>query len=491
MKSSPAGHPANPEFDRLAGMPDNRMSSLEVRASLSLASLFALRMFGLFLILPVFAIHAVHLSGGDSQFLVGLALGAYGLTQGILQIPFGMASDRWGRKPVIVFGLLLFAAGSFVAATATSIEMAIVGRCIQGAGAISAAVVALAADLTRDQHRTKVMALIGASIGLTFAMSLMLAPALYRTIGMDGMFTLIGVLAFAAIGIVIAVVPSESLAAGLGAEQEGGREAPAAVLKADGASLGDVLRNPDLLRLNFGIFALHAVQMAMFVVVPVALVNSGHLPVEAHWKVYLPVVLVSFALMMPPIIVAERRGQLKWLFIAAVALMLVVQVGFALWLDHLPAVIALLTGFFIAFNILEATLPSLVTKIAPVSARGTAIGVYNTTQALGLFAGGAIGGLIAQHGGNIEVFVFGIALIALWLVVAIGMKFPGQVTSRTLKLGSVCDAVALRERLVLVRGVRDVVVMPEQGIAVLTVFAGAWDEQAALKTIGGEASWHQ
>ena len=167
--------------------------------------------------------------------------------------------------------------------------------------------------------------------------------------------------------------------------------------------------------------------------------------------------------------------------------MLAVQAGFALWLDHLPAVIALLTGFFIAFNILEATLPSLVTKIAPVSARGTAIGVYNTTQALGLFAGGAIGGLIAQHGGNGEVFVFGIVLIALWLVVSIGMNFPGQVTSRTLKLGSACDAVALRERLVLVRGVCDVVVMPEQGIAVLTVLAGAWDEQAALRTIGGEA----
>jgi MFS family permease len=481
MKSSPAADPADPDLDPLA----DRMSAVEIRASVSLSSLFALRMLGLFLILPVFAIHAVHMEGGDSQFLVGLALGAYGLTQGILQIPFGMASDRWGRKRVIVFGLVLFAVGSFVAALATSIEGAIIGRCIQGAGAISAAVVALAADLTRDQHRTKVMALIGGSIGLTFALSLMLAPLLYRSIGMDGMFTLIGVLALAAILVVMLAVPPEPRAAGQVAGWSVGAGAPP--LKADRASLGSVLRNTELLRLNFGIFVLHAVQMAMFVVVPTALVGSGNLPVESHWKVYLPVVLVSFALMMPPIILAERRGQLKALFVAAVTLMLAVQAGFALWLDNLPAVIALLTGFFIAFNILEATLPSLVTKIAPVSARGTAIGVYNTTQALGLFAGGALGGLIAQQSGNVEVFVFGIVLMALWLMVALGMKVPGKTTSRTLKLGPVQDAIALRERLVRLRGVRDVVVMPEQGIAVLTVFAGAWDEQAALRTIGGEA----
>ncbi|MBM3346032.1 MAG: MFS transporter [Betaproteobacteria bacterium] len=463
------------------------MSAVEIRASLSLSSLFALRMLGLFLILPVFAVHAVQMEGGDSQFLVGLALGAYGLTQGLLQIPFGMASDRWGRKRVIVFGLVLFAVGSFVAALATSVEGAIIGRCIQGAGAISAAVVALAADLTRDQHRTKVMALIGGSISLTFALSLMLAPALYRAIGMDGIFALIGVMALAAILVVLLAVPPEPRDLAQAAGRAGGALASSFPLKADRASLGSVLRDTELLRLNFGIFALHGVQMAMFVVVPTTLVASGHLPVESHWKVYLPVVLVSFALMMPPILVAERRGQLKRLFIGSVMLMLALQAGFALWLDQLPAVIALLVGFFIAFNILEATLPSLVTRIAPASARGTAIGVYNTTQALGLFFGGALGGLIAQHGGNVQVFAFGIVLMALWLVVAAGMKVPGQVTSRTLKLGPVQDVIALRERLVRVRGVRDVVVMPEQGIAVLTVFAGAWDEQAALRTIGGEA----
>ncbi len=389
----------------------DRMNPLEIRAGLSLATLFALRMLGLFIILPVFAVHAgAHLEGGDNQTLVGLALGIYGLTQGMLQLPFGMASDRFGRKPVIVFGLVLFALGSFIAAAGDNIWVVIAGRALQGAGAISAAVVAMAADLTREQHRTKVMAMIGASIGLTFALSLMLAPPLYRAIGMGGIFSLVGVLAFAAIAVVIFAVPPQ----------------PAAAASSDSdATLGDVLRNVELLRLNFGIFALHLVQVAMFVVVPVALVQGG-LDVEAHWKVYLPVVLVSFALMVPPILLAERRGKIKQLFIAAIVTMLAVQAGFALWLDSLAGVTVLLALFFTAFNILEASLPSLVSRIAPASARGTAIGVYNTTQALGLAAGGVVGGWLAQHQGNVAVFVFGFALIALWLIFAAGMRAPKQ-----------------------------------------------------------------
>jgi MFS family permease len=387
----------------------DRMNSLEIRAGLSLATLFALRMLGLFIVLPVLAVHAgTHLEGGDNQTLVGLALGIYGLTQGVLQLPFGMASDRFGRKPVIVFGLVLFALGSFIAAVGDNIWVIIAGRAIQGAGAISAAVVAMAADLTREQHRTKVMAMIGASIGLTFALSLMLAPPLYRAIGMGGIFWLVGVLAFAAIAVVLFLVPQQ----------------PAAAASSDsGATLGDVLRNVELLRLNFGIFALHVVQVAMFVVVPVALVQGG-LDVESHWKVYLPVVLVSFALMVPPILLAERRGKIKQLFIASIVTMLAVQAGFAVWLDSLVGVTVLLAVFFTAFNILEANLPSLVSRIAPASARGTAIGVYNTTQALGLAAGGVAGGWLAQHQGNIAVFVFGFGLIALWLIFAIGMSAP-------------------------------------------------------------------
>lgn len=453
-----------------------RMSALELRASLSLASLFALRMLGLFLILPVFAVHARGLPGGASQMLVGLALGIYGLTQGILQIPFGMASDRYGRKRVIVIGLLLFALGSFVAAWASDVAMVILGRAIQGTGAIAAPVTAFAADITREEHRTKAMAMIGGSIGLMFALSLVAAPALYHAVGMDGIFELTGVLSLAAIWVTLVVVPPE----------------PAGVVDATRrvrpGALGEVLRNREQLRLNFGIFSLHAVQMAIFVVVPVALVTRGGLPLAEHWKVYLPVVLGSFVLMAPPLFYAERKGKLKALFLSAIALLLAVELGLALGLTSLHATVALLLAFFVAFNILEACLPSLVSRVAPAAARGTALGVYNTTQALGLFVGGAASGWLATHFGDSAVFVFGIALIALWLGVASWMRVPGETVRRTYRVGAVtAGAGALRERLVSVRGVREAVVVPERGIVRLTVYPETLDERALRELIGGES----
>jgi MFS family permease len=389
-----------------------RMSPLELRATFSLSSLFALRMLGLFIILPVFAVHAAGLSGGTDQTLVGVALGAYGLTQGMLQIPFGMASDRYGRKRTIVAGLLLFAIGSFVAAVANDIWLVIAGRVLQGAGAISSAVVAFAADLTRDQHRTKTMAVIGSSIGVMFALSLVIAPPLYRTIGMGGIFALTGLLSLIAIWVTLKVVPPEP------AVMDTSR-------RVEAASLGGVLRNIELLRLNFGIFALHVVLMAMFVVVPVSMVNAG-LPVDAHWKIYLPVVLLSFVIMLPPIFMAERRGKMKLMFVASVAIMACVQFGFYAWTDGLWLLAGLMLVFFVVFNVLEAALPSLVTRLAPTGARGTAIGVYNTTQSLGLFIGGAAGGWLAQHWQSSAVFVFGTALVALWLLVAAGMTVPNE-----------------------------------------------------------------
>ena len=452
----------------------DKMSALEIRASLSLASLFALRMLGLFLILPVFAVHAQHLRGGDSHTLVGLALGAYGLTQAFLQIPFGMASDRYGRKRLIVIGLLLFAAGSFIAAAASDMTVTIIGRAIQGSGAISAAVLALAADLSREQHRTKVMALIGASIGLAFALSLMAAPPLYRALGMGGIFALTGVLALAAIFVTIKIVPRE----------------PTKNLdlsrRVQPATLGDVLRDAQLLRLNFGIFALHSMQMAIFVVVPLALVQRGGLPLVEHWKVYLTVVAGSFLLMLPPILWGERRGHVKAVFLGSIALMLLVQGASLAWMDPLAQSALLLLGFFVAFNTLEAMLPSLVSRIAPPSARGTAIGVYNTTQSLGLFAGGGIGGWLMQHYGEIAVFVFGIALVALWLLIAASTRAPGQVASREFPLGAAADPALLRERLGRLGGVGDAAVMAERGVAMLTFYPESFDEQAAARLIGGE-----
>ena len=375
-------------------------------------------MLGLFLILPVFAVHAMHLKGGGDHTLVGVALGTYGLTQGVLQIPYGMASDHYGRKRMIILGLVLFALGSFIAAIGDDIYVIIAGPAIQGAGAISAPVMAFLADLTREQHRTKAMALVGSSIGLMFALSLVASPLLYRHIGMGGIFVLTGVLALLAIWVVVSVVPEEALVI-IEAEEH-----------VEPARLGDVLRNPDLLRLNFGIFSLHVVQMAIFVVVPLALVSAGGLLVDQHWKVYLPVVLASFVLMLPPIFYAEKKDSIKPVFLASIALMALVQLGLAFALQNFTALVILLLGFFVAFNILEASLPSLVSRTAPGRAKGTALGVYNTTQSLGLFVGGAAGGWLMQHHGQVPVFVFGMALIVLWGASAAGMRVPQRVRER-------------------------------------------------------------
>ncbi len=385
----------------------DRMSPEERRAGASLASIFALRMLGLFLILPVFSVYAKTLPGGDNLALVGFALGAYGLTQAIFQIPYGIASDLWGRKLVIVVGLVIFALGSFVAAWAPDMHWIIVGRVLQGMGAISAAVTALAADLTREQHRTKVMAMIGSSIGLVFALSLVGAPLLYGWIGMGGLFVMTGVLALAAIVLLLKAVPPAP-------PPHGHEKLP----------LRRVVFNVDLLRLNVGIFVLHMVQMAMFVVLPHALVDYGGLAAAEHWKVYLPAVLVSFAIMVPAIIAAERKDKMRPIFRGAVALLIVVQLGLLFFGASLWALAFWLLLFFVAFNILEATLPSLVSRTAPPAAKGAALGVYNTTQAIGLFIGGAGGGLVAQNFGDNAVFAACAGLVLFWLVVANSMNFP-------------------------------------------------------------------
>ena len=364
----------------------NPMTSSERRAALSLAGIFGLRMLGMFLILPVFALYAKTLPGGADHTLIGLSLGMYGLTQAILMIPFGMASDRLGRKPVIIAGLVIFALGSFVAAGATDLWGVMLGRALQGAGAISAAITALLADLTREEKRTQAMALIGSTIGLAFAFSLAAGPVFYHWIGVPGMFAMTGVLALLAILVVQFVTPNP------------GKTAFHSDAEANPARLRDVLRNTELLRLNWGIFSLHAAQMAMFMVVPFALVEGG-LDAAHHWQVYLPVMLGSLVLLVPVIIYGEKRGALKPVFVLAIALMLAAQIGMSLSMHAFWGVVAALFAYFVAFNILEASLPSLVSKIAPPEAKGTAMGVYNTSQALGLFFGGAAGGWLAQHAG--------------------------------------------------------------------------------------------
>jgi MFS family permease len=400
-----------PAVNAAAPVASTTMTALERRASASLASIFALRMLGLFLVLPVFALEARKYPGGDDPALLGLAMGIYGLTQGFLQLPFGMASDRFGRKRVIVLGLVIFALGSFWAASATDLTGLLLGRSLQGAGAVSAAVTALLADLTRDEVRTKAMALVGASIGLMFALSLVVAPLLAAAIGLSGLFWLTGILALLGIAVVVWGAPAAP--------------APAAA-KARG-SLKVVLSHAGLLRLNFGVFVLHAVQLAMWVAVPAMLVQAG-LPKAEHWHVYLPAVLGSFVL-MGGVFAMERRGHLKKMFLSAIALIAMVQVGFLLQSSgtfSLWPMAGLLFAFFCGFNVLEATQPSLASRLAPAEVRGTAMGVYNTLQSLGFFVGGWVGGGLVKNYGSPALFLCCAAAMLAWLLVALPMQAPGR-----------------------------------------------------------------
>lgn len=388
-----------------------QMSPLEKRATFGLAAIYGLRMLGLFLILPVFALYAEGLPGNPGHTLIGVALGAYGLTQALLQIPFGWASDRLGRKPVIYLGLLIFAAGSFLAATSSNIHLIILGRALQGAGAISAAVIAMAADLTHDTNRAKAMAFIGASIGVTFALSLIAGPALNVVIGVPGIFALTGVLALAAIAVVRFVIPDPKLSAFHGdAEAEPAKFLP-------------VLRDRELIRLNYGSFALHATLMALFVVVPSLLRDAG-LDANEHWQMYLPIVVLSFACMMPAMLYADRRGRTKGVFAIAILVLLVSELLLAANYGTLLGLSAAMLVFFTAFNLLEALLPSLVTRISPPSAKGTAVGVYSSVQFLGAFVGAAVGGAISERLGAGAVFLFCALLVALWAILAMTMRAP-------------------------------------------------------------------
>ena len=391
----------------------HRMTPLERRASGSLALVFAARMLGLFLVLPVFALEAARDPGGDDPAWIGLAMGIYGLTQGVLQIPYGTASDRFGRKRVIIIGLAVFAAGSFIAAAAHSLGWLIVGRSLQGAGAVSAAVTALLADQTRDEVRTKAMAMVGASIGLMFALSLVAAPLLAGVGGLPLLFSITGLLALACMAVVAWWTPPEP------AEHKSSGRPP--------GGLGLVLRHAGLVRLDVGVFVLHAVQLAMWVAIPALLVQAG-LEKDRHWKVYLPTVLASFVVMALTLFPLERRGYLRAVFLASVGLLTLVQLALSLLAGH-PSVAMLavvLFLFFCAFNVLEASQPSMASRLAPPQARGAALGVYNTLQSLGFFAGGAVGGWLTKHVGAQGLFAVCAGLTFLWLVVAWPMTAPGR-----------------------------------------------------------------
>jgi MFS family permease len=401
------------------------MTPTERRTSASLAMIFAVRMLGLFLVLPVFALEAARYPGGNDPALVGMAMGIYGLTQGVLQVPFGLASDRLGRKRVIIFGLIVFAAGSFVAASATSMHVLIIGRALQGGGGVNAAVTALLADLTRDEVRTKSMAIIGASIGLMFAVSLFASPILAGAIGLAGLFVVTGVLALGCIAVVAWWTPPE----------------PRQHKDLPRGKLSEVLTNPALLRLDVGVFVLHAVQLAMWVALPGLLVQAG-LAKEHHWYIYLPTVIASFVVMGGTVFPLERRGYLRAVFLWAIGVVAVVQLGL-MWVSHAPGLVSLtvlLFVFFCGFNALEATQPSMASRVAPAHARGAALGVYNTLQSVGFFAGGAVGGAMAKHVGYPGLFGACAALMVVWLIAAWPMKPPPPRRSAEEVLADEADA---------------------------------------------------
>ena len=427
-----------------------RMSGSETRAASGLALVFAFRMLGMFMVLPVLATYGMDLAGATPA-LIGLAIGAYGLTQALFQIPFGIISDRIGRRPVIYLGLIVFALGSVLAAQSDSIWGVIAGRVLQGAGAISAAVMALLSDLTREQHRTKAMAMIGMTIGLSFAVAMVVGPLLTRAFGLSGLFLATGAMALLGIVIIRFMVPRST-------DTLQHRESGVAK-----QALLPTLRHPDLLRLDLGIFVLHAMLMSSFIALPLALVEKAGLPKEQHWWVYLTALLISFFAMIPFIIYGEKKRKMKRVLLGAVVTLMLTELFFWKFGDSLRALVIGTVVFFTAFNLLEASLPSLISKVSPAGGKGTAMGVYSTSQFLGSALGGILGGWLFQHGGLSVVFLGGAGLAALWLAFAVTMREPPYVTSLRLPLSpEALREAGLAERLKAVNGVTDAVIVAEE-----------------------------
>ncbi|MDE9541417.1 MFS transporter [Xenorhabdus bovienii] len=430
-------------------MNDNKMTPLELRATWGLGSVFSLRMLGMFMVLPVLTTYGLGLRG-SSEALIGIAIGIYGLTQAIFQIPFGLLSDKIGRKPLIIGGLLIFVLGSITAALSDSIWGIIIGRALQGAGAISAAIMALLSDLTREQNRTKAMAFIGISFGITFAFAIVVGPIITHQVGLNGLFGIIAILASCGILITLCAVPPAH-------KHILNRESGIAR-----GSFRRVLSDPQLLKLNFGILSLHTLLMSSFIALPLIMEKAGF-PPQQHWKVYLITTLISFIAVLPFIIYAEKKRRMKQVFLLCIGLLFIAEL--VLWSvgSHLWGIFAGIQVFFLAFNIMEAILPSLISKEAPAGYKGTAMGVYSTSQFLGVALGGFLGGMLYELQGASLVFMGGIALTALWFIISLTLRQPPYVSSIRIVLPEQLNNPDILEKKILSQaGVKDIVIALEE-----------------------------
>lgn len=443
----------------------------EKKSTLSIASIYAFRMLGLFIILPIFSLYADKIIDATPT-LIGVALGIYGLTQALLQIVLGVLSDKYGRKPVILFGLIVFIIGSIIAAMSHTIYGIIIGRALQGAGAIGSTLTALVADTTKEENRMKAMSVIGMTIGLSFIGAMMLGPILNTWIGLSGIFWLTAFLG--AIGIVILIygVPTPTKII----FHKGSETTP--------SQIKSVLKKPELLRLNYGIFSLHAMLTALFLAIPVILIDYIGVSIDKQWIIYLPVLFISFFLMVPFIIIAETKNLMKPVFVGAIIILTAMQFLLYEFDHHVIVMSLLLVLYFASFTLLEAALPSLISKMAPISSKGTAMGVYSSAQFFGIFFGGVLGGVIMHHFGIQGIFIFNGLLGVLWIVIAITMQKPKQLSSKLYSINKAqhMDAKTLQQSILNLPGVEEAMVCLDEGAAYLKVDKKIFDE-VTLKSV--------